>query len=140
MEVPVRFLRTEGNYDVAGVSVDTGLHCTDPSRTRQDQKEESDINTIVKNFGLSGVMPVTVRPPSYGDFDAVDDYQTALAVVAQAQEAFMQLPADVRKRFDNDPGAFVDFCSDEKNAEEIAKLGLSQGGSAGVAPASSSAS
>ena len=36
----------------------------------------------------------------------------------------MALPADVRARSGNDPAGFVDFCSDDNNADEVEKLGL----------------
>ena len=36
----------------------------------------------------------------------------------------MQLPADVRTRFNNDAGALVDFVSDDANRAEAEKLGL----------------
>jgi Chlamydia-phage Chp2 scaffold (Chlamy_scaf) len=47
-----------------------------------------------------------------------------LNAVIAADAAFMQLPADIRTRFNNDAGAFVDFCSDENNRAEAEKLGL----------------
>ena len=69
-------------------------------------------------------MPSNVRAPQYGDFTSVIDYHTAMNAVIAANESFMQLPADVRMRFNNDAGAFVDFCSDESNRAEAEKLGL----------------
>jgi len=36
----------------------------------------------------------------------------------------MALDARTRERFDNDPGAFVDFCLDPSNLEELRKMGL----------------
>jgi hypothetical protein len=36
----------------------------------------------------------------------------------------MALPADIRFRFLNDPGRFVDFCSDPANRDEMSKMGL----------------
>lgn len=41
-----------------------------------------------------------------------------------ADDSFMELPADLRARFDHNPGKFVDFCSDAKNRDELIKLGL----------------
>lgn len=105
-------------------SLDTGLECKDDSLAIQSALEESDINTIVRRFGLTGQLPSEVRAPQYGDFTEVTDYQTALNAVIAANDAFAQMPADVRARFDNDPGKFVDFCSDEANREEAKKLGL----------------
>jgi len=95
-----------------------------PSLTQQSQAEEADINTIVRRFGLTGHMPQSVRAPTWGDFDGVWDYRTALEAISEANNAFMEYPAAVRARFENDPAQFVDFCSDPANLGEMASLGL----------------
>lgn len=118
------FLRSGYNYDMDAASEKSGLACFDLSLAVQDQRDECDINTIVRRFGLTGQLPQDVKAPQYGDFTEVVDYQSALQAVIDADAAFMKMPADVRARFQNDPGAFVDFCSDEKNAEELKKMGL----------------
>jgi phage internal scaffolding protein len=118
------FLRTPYNYDVNEASDASGLVCDDPSLAQQHAKDECDINTIVRRFGLTGELPSNVRAPQYGDFTDAVDYHTALNAVRAADEAFMQLPADVRTRFNNDAGAFVDFVSDDSNRAEAEKLGL----------------
>ena len=40
------------------------------------------------------------------------------------QKAFDALPAELRERFENDPGKFVEFCLDPKNKDEAVELGL----------------
>lgn len=101
-----------------------GFVCVGASRTQQHFKEECDINTIVKRFGISGVVPGAARMPEYGDFTAATDYQTALNSVLEAQAEFMKLPAHVRKAFDNDPQQLLEFVSDDANRAEAEKLGL----------------
>ena len=123
METKV-FIRTPYNYDTDKASEETGLKCEDGSKTQQNQREEADINTIVKRFGLTGQLPENVRAPQYGDFTEVIDYHTALNAVRAAEESFMEMPAEIRSRFNNDPGAFVDFCSNDKNRKEAEELGL----------------
>jgi len=118
------FLRTPYNYDVMEASDLSGLVCEDPSLAQQHAKDECDINTIVRRFGLTGELPSGVKAPQYGDFTDTTDYHTSLNVVRAADAAFMQLPADVRSRFNNDPGALVDFVSDDNNRAEAEKLGL----------------
>lgn len=121
------FLRTPYNYDREAASDDSGLMCADPSLAQQQFREDSDINTIVKRFNLTGEVPQGVNVPRYGDFALVYDYHSAMNLVLAADEAFMQMPAEVRARFRNDAGAFVDFVSDPANAAEAAKLGLIAG-------------
>lgn len=118
------FVRSAYNYDVDEASHASGLACLDDSLTKQSFREECDINTIVRNFGLTGELPDDVRPPTYGDFIGIFDFHSAMNAVALAKEAFDALPADVRARFHHDPGAFVDFCSNPANLDEMRKLGL----------------
>lgn len=118
------FLRTPFNYDRNSASDDSGLMCSDPSLAQQQFREDSDINTIVKRFNLTGELPQGVSAPQYGDFEQVVDYHSALNLVIAADAAFMALPAHVRARFDNNAGLFVDFISDENNRAEAESLGL----------------
>jgi len=124
MKTSAVFLRTPYNYDTMEASDASALLCEDPSLAQQHARDETDINTIVKRFGLTGELPSNVRTPTYGDFSDAMDYHTSLNAVRAADAAFMQLPADIRNRFNNDAGAFVDFCSDENNRAEAEKLGL----------------
>lgn len=112
------------DYDFDARSEHSGLLCRDESLAVQSQKEDSDINTLVRRFGITGQMPQNVRAPTFEDFSGVTDFQSAMHAVMEAQEAFMQMPADVRSRFDNDAQAFVAFCSDKGNLEEMRKMGL----------------
>lgn len=121
-EIP--FFRTGFNYDRSAASDESGIECTDRSLAQRQFREDSDINTIVRRFNLTGQLPQGVQVPQYVDFGSVSDYHTALNMVMSADSAFMALPADVRARFENDPGQLVDFVSDSKNYEEAVKLGL----------------
>lgn len=101
-----------------------GLKGFGPGLTIQSQKEEADINTIVRKFGVTGTVPGNIRTPLNVDFDGVFDFQSAMNTINEAQRAFSLMPAEVRKRFGNDPGEFVDFASNPENQEEARKLGL----------------
>lgn len=126
------FLRTAYNYDMNSAGDESGVDClfdretgeATPSLTQQHFADECDINTIVKRFGLTGQLPQGVRAPTFGDFEDVPSYHEAMNAIKEADQAFYSMPADVRSRFFNDPGRFVDFCSDEANRAEAEKLGL----------------
>lgn len=122
-EKPV-FIRTAYNYDMDHASNESGLGNFEKTRTQQHFKEESDINTIVRRFGVTGQMPVAPRMPSYGDYDNVTDFKTAMDAWARAREDFDALPAQIRKRFDHDPQKLLEFVQDDKNRPEAEKLGL----------------
>ena len=120
----VPFLRTPYNYDVDKVSDETGLLCPEPTLAQQNFKDECDINNIVRQFGLTGELPSQPLSPQYGDFTGVLDYHTAVNAVLAAQDQFMELPAQLRARFDNDPAKLIDFLDKQENREEATKLGL----------------
>lgn len=119
-----KFLRTAYNYDTNAAGDESGLSCPEPTMAQQQFREETDINTIVKRFGITGELPTNVRMPTYNDYDEIYDYHTAMTATRQAQESFDKMPAEVRTRFNNDPALFVDFCSNEGNRVEAEKLGL----------------
>lgn len=124
MDIKTPFLRTPFNYDREAASNETALECKDPTRAQQSAKEETDINTIVRRFGLTGQLPTNVRAPEYGDFTNITDYRDAIAAIRSAGQSFAQMPANVRARFENDPAKFVDFCMDRNNVDEMKRLGL----------------
>lgn len=119
------FLRSGFNYDRDLASRESGLACADPSLAQQQFLEEVDINTIVRRFGITGELPHNGRAPTFGDFETVVDYQSAMQAIRDAEEAFMALPGAVRyDRFNNDPQRFVAFCSDPANLPALRDLGL----------------
>ncbi|MEM1832092.1 MAG: hypothetical protein QXJ97_11255 [Desulfurococcaceae archaeon] len=98
---------------------------TKPSLTKQSFKQEADINSIIARWRKTGIIDhLNPSQPRYGDFSNIPSYDEALNTVIAAESAFMTLPARVRKRFDNDPGYFLEFVQDPKNASELVELGL----------------
>lgn len=128
-------IRNPFNYDRRKASIRSGLFCVDPSRARQEFKDECDINVIVQTYGLTGQVPVGAKAPEYQDFAGVMDFQTAVHAVMQAEESFMEMPAAVRREFDNDPQRFLEFCADEKNLPRLREWGLAMPSKGLEAPA-----
>lgn len=118
------FVRSAFNYDMDAVSRETGHRNDEPTKTQQQFRDEVDINTIVARFGLTGEMPEDFRAPEYGDFSDVTDFHSAQNAVLAAQDAFMQMPAGMRARFNNSPQALMEFLADRANLEEARSLGL----------------
>lgn len=100
------------------------LFCDDPSLAIQSQKAEADINNIVRNFGVTGRLPASVRLPEYGDFDTVSDYRSAIEAVRAAEAEFSKIPATIRAEFQNDPHAFATYCLDPSNLARLREWGL----------------
>lgn len=107
---------------------------TEESLTQQGDLEETDINILLKKYAVSGTLPQIVKPPLSGDFTTTNDFRTMLDVVRSAQEQFEEVPAQIRKRFDNDPAQFMDFIHNQDNLEEMRKLGLAAPAPAPPAP------
>lgn len=119
--------RTQFNYDRDAASNETALKDFEEGGAQQQFKKDCDINVIVARFGVTGELPQGVRAPMYGDFTGVGDYRSALEAVKLAEESFMQMDAFVRRRFHDDPQAFVEFCSKPENLSEMEKMGLTKG-------------
>lgn len=128
------FCRSPYNYDTRAASLASGLFCEDETLAQQQFRDECDINTIIRNFGLTGQMPADVRVPLQGDFAEAPDFQSAMNLLLAAEDAFMQYPAELREEFQNDPGKFVEFVSDPKNVERCRELGLARPVAAPRAP------
>jgi phage internal scaffolding protein len=118
------FLRTAYNYDLDAASNESGLHCEDASLTQQHFKDECDINNILRQFNVTGLLPEATLTPRYGDFTGISDYHSALNQVIAAEDEFMRLPAELRARFENDPAQLIDFLDKSENKDEAIKLGL----------------
>lgn len=98
----------------------------DESLTQQQFADDCDINILAVRFGLVGKpMPMEAFDPSYyGDLSEVPDLRTALDLVNDAKNKFMDLPSRIRNRFDNSPGKLWAFVNDPDNADEAVRLGL----------------
>ncbi|QXP07887.1 MAG: internal scaffolding protein [Arizlama microvirus] len=123
-KLKVPFMRTPYNYDTNAASNESGLACEEPSLAQQHFAEECDINNILRQFNITGLLPEAPLSPRYGDFSGITDYHTALNAVIAAEDGFMALPADLRARFQNDPENLINFLDDEANKDEAIKLGL----------------
>lgn len=92
--------------------------------TDQSFRDECDINTIMLRYQSTGAMPVL----NEGQAQWLDvtgmDFQRHMDFLIDAQNMFDELPSHIRDRFGNDPGAFLDFTSNQENTVEIAKMGL----------------
>lgn len=102
-----------------------------PSLTRQEFADECDINTLMaqyeKHAGTgAGNLPNQRRDePFYADFTALPgSLLEYMEFMDTAERAFMSLPAQVRREFDNSPHMFVEFASDPENLSQMRTWGL----------------
>jgi hypothetical protein len=107
-------VRTPYNYDRDEVSKNTALVCEDESLAQQNMKAESDLNLMIKKYGVHTAPEINWR-----EFDATvipKDYHELQNMMKEADAAFLSLPGEVRAAVDNDPARFL-VMYDEKQAE-----------------------
>ena len=96
----------------------------DDSKVQKSMQDETDIKNILKKYGRTGMLPIMQDQQLYGDFSSMPEYQEAQNIIIKAERQFSLLSSDVRKKFDNDPAKFLQFCTNKDNLNEMYKLGL----------------
>lgn len=97
----------------------------DESLTQQSDAAETDINVIMKRYGGNhSAIPKVIGQALYGDFTDVTDYRSMIDRLDTLNAQFLEIPADIRQRFDNDPEKFTQWVTDPKNIEDVRKAGL----------------
>jgi len=106
-------------------TLDVSTPNDEPTLTQQQFAAECDVNNIMKKYEQTGELyHVNRRQGVYADMAGFGEYRDMLHAVMDAKDRFESLPAEVRKRFGNDPGNLIDFLSDSKNTDEAISLGL----------------
>lgn len=95
------------------------------TKTVQSEKERTEVNNIIRRYNKTGLIDhVAKGVAQYGDFTEINEYQENLNMIIKAEASFAALPAEVRKKFDNDPGQFFEFATDPKNRDSLVEMGL----------------
>lgn len=97
---------------------------SDVSMTKQADTKSADINQIVKRLRARTPVVLNQTRPAFGNFTLAEDYMTALTRVRHAEEDFLALPSDLRKRFNNTPDELLRFLEDPENQAEAIELGI----------------
>ncbi|QCQ85090.1 internal scaffolding protein [Blackfly microvirus SF02] len=99
----------------------------DEDLVQHSMQAECDINTIMARYSSTGDLThVKESAAEYGDFYDVSDYKTGQDRLIAVQALFMELPATLRDKLNNDPAQFIEYATDEKNIEELRSLGLAE--------------
>jgi phage internal scaffolding protein len=105
----------------------TGEVSRPPTRTKQDFRDQCDINNIIKAYKITGQIQHISAAAAQGRFEDLPDpidFQESLNSIRMADQAFAALPSKLRDRFGNDPTQFLSFLSDPENIDEARKLGI----------------
>lgn len=96
---------------------------TEPSLTVQTQVQEAEIRHILAKYEQTGVL-LNMRNVDleYRDVSEFTDFVDLMRQATNAKQAFMRLPAEVRKAFDHDHFAWLDAAHDGLTEEQHARL------------------
>lgn len=98
-----------------------------PSKTQQQFKDDCDVNLILEKYTKGeDITHLSNRQGTYADVSQVDGLLDAHIQLKAAEKAFMQLPAQLRKKLGNNPLALEDYLNDPENIEEALHYGLLQ--------------
>ncbi|AXL15043.1 internal scaffolding protein [Microviridae sp.] len=99
---------------------------TQPSMTQQHQKDECDVNNIMKRYVKTGIIDhINQHKPFYGEVSALT-YHESMNQIITANNMFQELPSQVRKKFHNSPEEFLEYVSDPENVSNLVDLGLAE--------------
>ena len=91
----------------------------EPSRTKQNLKDNADVNKIIKRYNKTGVLPnMNKLEAMYGEITS-QDLQDALNKVDASYEAFAEVPSEIRAKFNNDAGRFIDYATNPDNLKQM---------------------
>jgi phage internal scaffolding protein len=106
-----------------------------PSLTDQSFKEQVDANNVIAKFKATGqVTHLAKKAGQYADCSQIQDLHQSLVQIKDAENAFSQLPAVIRKRFDNDYKQLAMFMCDEGNLDEAIALGIMEAPEGYISP------
>lgn len=94
------------------------------SLTSQAPSDEVDINKIMARVIKGQPVLTSIGQPFYGDVSEFGGLQEAIIKVQEAEDLFMQYPAELREKFENDPVKMVEYLENPENLEEAIKIGL----------------
>lgn len=97
---------------------------------KQSFKKECDINHIMGRYAKGQVVDHLAKHEGQFGFVPCFTFQEAMNAVRKAEEMFADLDSGIRKRFNNDPGQFLEFAQATnedgslKNIDELRSLKL----------------
>lgn len=95
-----------------------------PGRTKQSFRDECDINIIMGRYLKTGhIEHVNQTLPQFTDMTGLD-YTESMQIVAESKSLFLELPSNIRAKFENNPAKFLDFVHNPENRSEMAEMGL----------------
>lgn len=100
------------------------LHTGNISKVQTNLQSQTEIKNILKKYQHTQELNTNQQEALYGDFSTSTSYHEAQNILLDAQDQFDALDAPTRKKFNNNPAEFLEFATDNKNEDEMVKMGL----------------
>lgn len=101
-----------------------------PSLTQQQFHDEVSIKSILKKYNIApNYIPEEVQIPMeyFRDVSmSPKDYTEMHNAIREADETFMELPAELRRAVGDDPRRLLELSQSDKGIEELKKLGFAK--------------
>ncbi len=95
---------------------------TKHGRTKQSQKNETDINLLLERSAREGTMShlekYEAQYADYSDFN----FEGHINTISRGQTIFEELPAEVKREFEQSPAKFFRYVTDPANSDNLAVL------------------
>lgn len=103
-----------------------GIVFDKPSKTIQSEYPQTTIDYYLRRYSQTGILgdPLRGQKAQYGDFSDLSDFAEMQNKVAQTKEYFASLPAEIRRKFNDDVNQFVGFVADPENVDVCVELGI----------------
>lgn len=100
------------------------IDCSQDGLTKQEFKDDCDINKIMDKYQRTGVINhLAKHGEQYGEIVAADLMEAHL-ISEQAGVMFRELPSSLRNRFNGSPVEFLEFVQNPENRDEMIEMGL----------------
>lgn len=101
------------------------IDCSSPILTDQSDAQLCDVNYIMTQYVKTGLLPENLNMNSrFMDNTTVPTLEEAFDIVKSANNAFYNLPAQIRRQMDNDPAQLENFILNPDNEDTLVKYGL----------------
>lgn len=94
------------------------------SLTKQADVDRANIQKVLDKYKRTGLVPSRVAAPLEGPLPDVESFHDGMNKIVAARQVFDALPSGIRQKFDNKVDKFLAYTADEKNRDEMTKLGL----------------
>lgn len=100
-----------------------GTTFVEPSQTLQSEYPETTIDYYLKRYSATGQLgdPIRAQHAHFEDVSSVGDFQEMQNKVLQVRNAFMELPAEERRLYGDDPAVWVQAQIDAALAAQSAQ-------------------